>query len=229
MSINWDTYKPDITRLYINGNKTAEETIEYLNEKHGAGITIRKFKSEFGSLKKLQAKEWRAIFQEIRKRKAGGKDSEVYLCGRRLNQSRVDRAKRRYDKGTDAGRSASTSNGWEQLTTVASKSEARQHKIRKQSSRQVLTPYAPPQTMETRKGFVKGFDQHRPTMRNWLLYAYLGTQLQPRKPTKKGCRRYLRMAEHNSDARYDLFNFQPQSSSPASSPTVYLTTGGHLR
>ncbi|KAH7013104.1 ankyrin repeat-containing domain protein [Ilyonectria destructans] len=102
MSINWDTYKPDITRLYINGNKTAEETIEYLNEKHGAGITIRKFKSEFGSLKKLQAKEWRAIFQEIRKRKAGGKDSDVYLCGRRLNQSRVDRAKRRYDKAQKA-------------------------------------------------------------------------------------------------------------------------------
>lgn len=39
MSINWDTYKPDVTRLYINGNKTAEETIEYLNEKHGADIT----------------------------------------------------------------------------------------------------------------------------------------------------------------------------------------------
>ncbi|KAH6955791.1 ankyrin repeat-containing domain protein [Ilyonectria sp. MPI-CAGE-AT-0026] len=108
MSIDWDTYKPDVTRLYINGNKTAEETIEYLNERHGADITIKKFKSEFGSLKKLQAKEWRAIFQEIRKRKAGGKDSDVYLCGRRLNQSRVDRAKRRYDKGPDPGGSAST-------------------------------------------------------------------------------------------------------------------------
>ncbi|KAH7129874.1 ankyrin repeat-containing domain protein [Dactylonectria estremocensis] len=108
MSVNWDAYRPEVIQLYVDGKKTAEQTVKYLNDKHGVDITLRQFKMQYGNLKNLQAKEWRAVFQEIRKRKAEGKDSEVCLFGRRLNPSRVNRARRRYNKSTEPGSSVST-------------------------------------------------------------------------------------------------------------------------
>ncbi|KAF7555656.1 hypothetical protein G7Z17_g1986 [Cylindrodendrum hubeiense] len=39
MPVNWSQYEREATKLYIEDGKSAEETIEFLNEKHSLAIT----------------------------------------------------------------------------------------------------------------------------------------------------------------------------------------------
>jgi hypothetical protein len=61
----------------------------------------KQFKSKFGGLKNLRANEWKVVIKEIRKRKAEGKGSYVYLNGRKLDPGRVIREMRRYSGDCD--------------------------------------------------------------------------------------------------------------------------------
>ncbi|KAH8794287.1 ankyrin repeat-containing domain protein [Hyaloscypha sp. PMI_1271] len=95
MAVDWALYEEDVIRLYVNENKTVNETLECLHEKYGVKVR-QQFKSKFGGLKNLRANEWKVVIKEIRKRKAEGKGSYVYLNGRKLDPGRVNREMRRY-------------------------------------------------------------------------------------------------------------------------------------
>ncbi|EHK23115.1 uncharacterized protein TRIVIDRAFT_201371 [Trichoderma virens Gv29-8] len=96
-NINWDPYMNDIISVYITRNKTAEETIKYLREKHGLHVTLRQFKYKFGGKKNITEKEWTTgIIPAIRKRALEGKESDVYFHGDKLNPKRLKRGIDRY-------------------------------------------------------------------------------------------------------------------------------------
>ncbi|KAH7161762.1 hypothetical protein EDB81DRAFT_854059 [Dactylonectria macrodidyma] len=102
MPIDWSTYMADIIQLYIRENQAAAETVKSINEKYGIQVTVRQFKSRFANFKKLSATEWRTLAQEIRKREAQGKGSDVYFFGQRLDPSRVSRAIGRFGKSSES-------------------------------------------------------------------------------------------------------------------------------
>ncbi|RDW58768.1 hypothetical protein BP6252_13244 [Coleophoma cylindrospora] len=107
MAIDWPLYEEDVIRIYVDNNKTINETIKYLQEKRGIKVRqvvpVRKIKfqkaSKFGGLKKLSANEWKAVIKGIRTRQDEGKVSDVYHHGRKLDPDRVMREVRRYSKG----------------------------------------------------------------------------------------------------------------------------------
>ncbi|KAL6411399.1 hypothetical protein AUP68_05106 [Ilyonectria robusta] len=98
MPLNWKLYEQDIVRWYLDDDKTANETVKWLNDTHNLSVTLRQFKSKFGGLKNLRSDEWIAVINEIRKREARGIKSMVYLCDKRLRMDSTTRAIRRYSK-----------------------------------------------------------------------------------------------------------------------------------
>lgn len=98
MPINWKLYEQDIVRWYSHDDKTANETVKWLNDTHNLSVTLRQFKSKFGGLKNLRSDEWIAVINEIRKRETRGIKSVVYLCDKRLRMDSTTRAIRRYSK-----------------------------------------------------------------------------------------------------------------------------------
>ncbi|KAI5465092.1 hypothetical protein BGZ63DRAFT_169558 [Mariannaea sp. PMI_226] len=97
MPTNWIECEREAFRLYVEEDKTAEESVNYLNQ-HGYDITMRHFKSKIGRLKNLHANEWREIGKEILKREAEGKASDVYVYGQKQSPSRIKRALRHIQK-----------------------------------------------------------------------------------------------------------------------------------
>ncbi|UQC75423.1 uncharacterized protein CLUP02_02077 [Colletotrichum lupini] len=95
-AIKWDTWNDQITQLYVTEDRSAEETIKTLNQKHKLRITIKQFKKRYSGLKKVRANEWRAIKREMQKQKAAGKECLIFLNGRQLDPERVARELRRY-------------------------------------------------------------------------------------------------------------------------------------
>ncbi|KAI5463222.1 ankyrin repeat-containing domain protein [Mariannaea sp. PMI_226] len=96
MPVPWHLYESDITNLYITKNKTAQYTVDFLNNKHSINITPRQLKFKFGGLKKVNAGEWRVINHEIAKLSGLGKSYDVFIFGHRLDPERVKRENRRY-------------------------------------------------------------------------------------------------------------------------------------
>ncbi|KAK1658912.1 hypothetical protein BDP55DRAFT_637418 [Colletotrichum godetiae] len=95
-SIEWKRLNDEITQLYVTEDRSAEDTIRTLNQRHKLRITIKQFKRRYSGMKKLRANEWRAIKREMRKQKAAGKECLVFLNGRQLAPERVVREMRRY-------------------------------------------------------------------------------------------------------------------------------------
>ncbi|KAJ0298391.1 hypothetical protein COL516b_010045 [Colletotrichum fioriniae] len=94
--IEWESWNDEITQLYVTEDRSAEETIKALNQRHKLRITIKQFKKRYSGLKKVRANEWRAIKREMQKQKAAGKECLVFLNGRQLGSERVAREIRRY-------------------------------------------------------------------------------------------------------------------------------------
>ncbi|KAI3541993.1 hypothetical protein CSPX01_07220 [Colletotrichum filicis] len=95
-AIQWESWNDEITQLYVTEDRSAEETIKTLNQRHKLRITIKQFKKRYSGLKKVRANEWRAIKREMRKQKAAGKESLIFLNGRQLEPERIAREMRRY-------------------------------------------------------------------------------------------------------------------------------------
>ncbi|KAG7053382.1 hypothetical protein JMJ77_0000471 [Colletotrichum scovillei] len=95
-AIQWESWNDEITQLYVTEDRSAEETIKALNQRHKLRITIKQFKKRYSGLKKVRANEWRAIKREMQKQKAAGKESLIFLNGRQLGPERVAREMRRY-------------------------------------------------------------------------------------------------------------------------------------
>ncbi|KAK1475368.1 hypothetical protein CABS01_03645 [Colletotrichum abscissum] len=95
--IEWERWHDEITQLYVTEQRSAEETIKTLNQRHKLRITsIKQFKKRYSGLKKVSANEWRAIKREMQKQKASGKECLLFLNGRQLGPDRVAREMRRY-------------------------------------------------------------------------------------------------------------------------------------
>ncbi|EXF81448.1 hypothetical protein CFIO01_07691 [Colletotrichum fioriniae PJ7] len=95
--IEWESWNDEITQLYVTEDRSAEETIKALNQRHKLRITsIKQFKKRYSGLKKVRANEWRAVKREMQKQKAAGKECLVFLNGRQLGPDRVGREMRRY-------------------------------------------------------------------------------------------------------------------------------------
>lgn len=118
-SIDWDPYIQDVISIYITQDKTAEETILHLREKHGIEATwvksyssyslplciqntkmprrLHQFNYKFGGLKYISEKDWTdRIIPASKKRALEGKESEVYHYGVRLSRKRLKKAFDRY-------------------------------------------------------------------------------------------------------------------------------------
>ncbi|KAF4445530.1 hypothetical protein F53441_10727 [Fusarium austroafricanum] len=96
-NINWDPYIQDVISVYITQNKTAEETIKYLHEKHDLEVSPSQFHSKFGGMKNIAEKEWMTgIIPAIRKRALEGKDSDVHLYGNKLGVKKLKKGIDRY-------------------------------------------------------------------------------------------------------------------------------------
>ncbi|KAI9172744.1 Ankyrin repeat domain-containing protein [Paramyrothecium foliicola] len=92
--VQWDAYQDEIIDFYVKQNKTAEDTLQYLREKHGLHVTY----------KKLSVKDWRdEILPQIRKRKNEGKESDVYLLKKRICSKRVKQEIDRYEAALTTG------------------------------------------------------------------------------------------------------------------------------
>ncbi|KAI5455719.1 hypothetical protein BGZ63DRAFT_409647 [Mariannaea sp. PMI_226] len=96
MGIAWDRHEAEAKKLYIIENKSAKDTVDFLNSKYGINITLRQLKYKFANLKKVKATEWRVIHHEIAELKSQGKFCDVFINGRRLDPKRVERERRRY-------------------------------------------------------------------------------------------------------------------------------------
>ncbi|KAK7431551.1 hypothetical protein QQZ08_001769 [Neonectria magnoliae] len=101
MPVDWTACEQDVINEYVNGTKTAKETLQHIRQVHGVHATLRQFKWKFGGKKKLRADEWKVVISKIREREAEGKTSAVYLHGRRLPPDRVAREMRRYSKNCE--------------------------------------------------------------------------------------------------------------------------------
>ncbi|KXH68585.1 hypothetical protein CSAL01_05172 [Colletotrichum salicis] len=95
-SIGWESWNDEIIQLYVTEDKSAEETIRTLNERHKLRITIKQFKKRYSGMKKVGGNEWRAFKREIEKQKAAGKECLIFLNGRQLSPERVVREMHRY-------------------------------------------------------------------------------------------------------------------------------------
>ncbi|RKK79227.1 hypothetical protein BFJ71_g16277 [Fusarium oxysporum] len=96
-NINWDPYIQDVISVYITEEKTADETIKYLREKHDLEVSPSQFHSKFGGMKNIAEKEWMTgIIPAIRKRTLEGKDSDVHLYGNKLGVKKLKRGIDRY-------------------------------------------------------------------------------------------------------------------------------------
>ncbi|KAK1460149.1 hypothetical protein CMEL01_03148 [Colletotrichum melonis] len=95
-AIQWESWNDEITQLYVTEDRSAEETIKALNQRHRLRITIKQFKKRYSGLKKVRANEWRAIKREMQKQKDAGKECLIFLNGRQLEPERVAREMRRY-------------------------------------------------------------------------------------------------------------------------------------
>lgn len=119
-NINWDLYIQDVNSVYITQNKTAEETIQFLREKHN--LELRCVKCSFllfyikqalkiptvqassipssEGLKNIMEMEWMTgIIPVCRKRALEGKDSDVYLHGNKLGSKKLKKGFDRYSYG----------------------------------------------------------------------------------------------------------------------------------
>ncbi|KAH8745168.1 ankyrin repeat-containing domain protein [Hyaloscypha finlandica] len=90
-TLDWDKHEGEIRDLFVSQEKTLNEVIEHMSEKHNFEASARQYKSRFPKLKNVKAEEWIWIGQEMQHRAALGKESQPCLHNKPLPPNRVVR------------------------------------------------------------------------------------------------------------------------------------------
>ncbi|KAI1827010.1 hypothetical protein F4861DRAFT_494800 [Xylaria intraflava] len=91
---DWAKHRSLIISLYRDRNKTLNETMRVMEEKHNFFATVRMYKSRFqlwGIEKKLKSKDALEIYRQLVVRAKAGKASDVYIGGRKISLDRLQR------------------------------------------------------------------------------------------------------------------------------------------
>jgi hypothetical protein len=111
-TLDWAKHEGEIRDLFVSQEKTLNEVMEHMSEKHNFEAryidphstlscwiiklttqksSARQYKSRFPKLKNVKAEEWIWIGQEMQHRAALGKESQPCLHNKPLPPNRVDR------------------------------------------------------------------------------------------------------------------------------------------
>ncbi|KAJ5794742.1 hypothetical protein N7457_001341 [Penicillium paradoxum] len=94
----FEQFKPEIERLYVDGDNTLSEVMSYMTDKYGLSASktqyVRKLKKWGFTKGTIPAEDWKWIGKRMNKRKwRDNKESEIHIGGKEVQASRVKKAK----------------------------------------------------------------------------------------------------------------------------------------
>ncbi|KAH7000485.1 ankyrin repeat-containing domain protein [Ilyonectria destructans] len=95
----WDAHKEQIRALYLAEDKTLDQTIEIMRERHGFSATdkqyVRKLKA-WGMKKNVSSHQWKQSVSLVQKRKALGKETKLTIDGMVISAKKMKKEMGRY-------------------------------------------------------------------------------------------------------------------------------------
>ncbi|RKK30890.1 hypothetical protein BFJ66_g16099 [Fusarium oxysporum f. sp. cepae] len=98
-TLKWEENKDYIRALYLDENKSLNELVRLMKEKHGFEATKAQYIRKLGNwkMKKNATKDiWKHAEKLIEKRKVDGKDTEIVINGRIISEKRLKKEQGRY-------------------------------------------------------------------------------------------------------------------------------------
>ncbi|KAK1589777.1 uncharacterized protein LY79DRAFT_688494 [Colletotrichum navitas] len=95
----WERFQPEIRRLYLTEDKSLKDLLTILSMSYGFRPSKAQLEwklTQWRMTKKMITSEWKYVHHRIRRRRAAGKESRVYLSGVQLRDATIEKARVRH-------------------------------------------------------------------------------------------------------------------------------------